>query len=141
MNKEALLAVADVIEYMDRFDMSVVAATAGSGDNIADPVTIWEDCGMVGCIAGWTMAWADIHADLNAWPRDYNEEAVWIKNARKELGLTKRQAEELFYPDSQFWAKTVGTHTYCGGWETNNDITTADAVKALRELAVGEIKL
>lgn len=140
MNKEALLAVADVIEYMNRFDMDVVAS--GDDGELDDATVIWEDCGTVGCIAGWTLAWADIHAHAK-WLWGENE-ASWMKAARKELGLTKRQAEELFFPDSEFWKKTVSTTAQkdrWSSWDDVNPITVEDAVGVLRGLAAGTVKL
>ena len=146
MNTEAMLAVADVIEYFDRFDIRrwakfndeawVSAHEEGKTLPLERTIeSVWTDCRTVGCVAGWTLAWADIKL-----PSTSNKIVLL---ARRELGLTNEQAENLFLPyvGSVWW----NVHEEYG-WVTDNgyysDIITAkDAADVLRRIARGELEL
>ena len=117
INKEAMLAVADVIEYADRLATDTYAAdkkttrklrraerkanatgdwtdyfevSAGIKPQHEIVPTIWDNCETTGCIAGWVLALAVVGA------------ADFTTLAGKELGLTKGQGFNLFV-SSEWW--------------------------------------
>lgn len=112
MNRKRLLKLAYAIEHqtLDKgFDMG--------GFSLKDAAMADTHCGTSGCIAGWAcwlfapdekLGWADIQ---------------WM--ARKLLGLTHDQAEDLFFG---YWAD------YDDG-DYDGEITPSMAAKHLRELA------
>lgn len=127
-----MLAVADVIEYFDRVDMSYWVSRSGwsvgnPGEIISDG-KLWNDCGTAGCIAGWTCAWADAQPT-----GDYTEAVGSVfQIARRELGLTERQAEELMIP------------VYSTIWGSIDRSKRQDAkfvAQLLRDIANGVVKL
>lgn len=151
MNKEAMLAVADAIEYFDRFDLADVAQT---NDDKWEPMEVavpqlWNNCGTTGCIAGWTLAWADIrdvegfHKHVEGW---HKHEETWKYKARKELGLTIEEADRLFLCDEHsVWAELADEY----GWNVNywgelanwSAVTAAQATEVIRRIVAGFVKL
>jgi hypothetical protein len=143
MNKEAMLAVADVIEWADRFDLSNWAVDVekaekwreslkvgnfAAEDGEVDAATLWESCGTTGCIAGWTNAWAD------------NKDASDTRTAADELGLEYDEMWKLFFPDSEFWIRIAPEYKI----KFNGDSvepTARQAARVLRDLAKGKLKL
>lgn len=95
-----MLAVADVIEHFDRVDLDSYAAPRDGRWKRVKPAQLWEDCGTVGCIAGWTCAWADV----NKTGRDDG----FYNAAKRELGLTDREADRLFMGYDGFWYDNLG---------------------------------
>lgn len=142
INKKAMLAVADVIEFNSRFDMSHVSryepkhAIARFGSSWQTPTVdsclLWEDCGTVGCVWGWTNAWANHDKDDR-------------QAAADELGLNAPQTQRLFYAEGDsIWAEVADEY----GWELNDDndwdegglanweqITADQAADVLRRIA------
>ena len=151
MNKEAILAVADVIEYADRLDMTNYAGEAAwtaahkavedearrtndwkpywafmeendAPDQAEVVPTVWDNCGTTACIAGWTLAWADIKPS-----HDGNFDLL----AGKELGLEDDQAYRLFV-SSDWWSSQ--------GFDFDT-LTAKQAARTLRKIAAGKIAL
>lgn len=129
MNTEAMLAVADVIEYADRMDMGTFGSWNTHDDSAPQrsdgpsPADLWADCGTVGCIGGWTAAWAD---DTHG--GDY----AWL--VRDEFDITFEQAGRLVYGQDDYW----------NAHGINGPRTSRDAKKVarlLRGIARGRIEL
>lgn len=122
MNKEAMLKVADAIEFYDRFDLAFWVTEHGSvrsgRDSVADVVT---NCNTTACVAGWAAA------VLNPHHLGHVEDV-----AADLLGLTRWQADALFYGASYLWGFVVG--------DERNPIsaTAVEAAKLLRALVSGE---
>lgn len=132
INKEAFLAVADVIEYADRFDLTYFAMAPDG--QVCSTTPVWEDCGTTACIAGWVNAWAD-----NDSPSD-------TYGAGKELGITPEEGYRLFYGyNGSVWSR----HAREYGWRLDrsgrvsdwSDITAIQAADVLRRIANGDITL
>jgi hypothetical protein len=143
VNKKAMLAVADVIEYNeDRFTLGLWAARRASTLDGRDVQVgaIWTDCGTTACVAGWTCAWADVAKRATGWD-DYR-----IHNAaRRELGLDWEASERLFYYDSKsIWAEVADEYGWkvdFRGIEDAEDVKGAQAADVLRRIANGELTL
>jgi hypothetical protein len=130
MNKEAMLAVADVIKWADRFDIGVM-------NSASTPDALWERCDTVGCFAGWAAAWADRrpHHDGNG---------NYFTIGMEEFGLTTEQAGRLFmgegtWHESPQVLKVVGGDSLWG--RGNDDNTPRHAARLLRAVAKGKIAL
>lgn len=123
MNTEAMLAVADVIEHFDRFDLG----------NWGPVEKVWTDCGTTACIAGWTLAWAD-RSPVNTRPEGFL--GSFSAPAADELGLTDDQAKSLFFPGGAVWSKLEDETGVCC-----LDLTAAQAADVLRRIARGELEL
>lgn len=142
MNTEAMLAVADVIEYVEeRFDLTTWIASDYEENGLPKIKTLWDDCGTVGCVAGWTCAWADVVPNADRW-----DDGRVISAARRELGLTLGQAEQLFfYHYNTVWSRVASEYGwklgFHGGLSHVRQVTAAQAADVLRRLARGEIKL
>lgn len=125
MNREAMLAVADVIEYADRFDMSTLFERRGEcylphwRRQLVEG-ELWEDCSTAGCVAGWTLAWAEPSVEA------FQYDSV-IGVAAKELGLTPAQSSRLFQ------GHVPGLSFKCRNGKK--------AAKVLRDIANGVIEL
>jgi hypothetical protein len=115
MNNEAMLALADVIEAADRFDILTFGRTKDG--SLLSPEALWGDCGTVACYAGWENARND-HAPLSD-----------VSAAQETLGLTYRQANRLFFGQGNFW-EAIGHPT-----------TGKKAARVLRRIVEGKIKL
>lgn len=84
MNKERILALADLIEVQPHTTFE--AEIGFSMDN-------WShSCGTPSCIAGWACA---MEKPIDA--RPISERSLW--HARDYLGLSAEQADALFEPD------------------------------------------
>ncbi len=124
MNKEAFLAVADAIEYSDRFDLSMYAYRPEDG-HVGEVETLWDDCGTVGCVAGWTLAWAGVRS------------GTYWDTARTILDITDDQALRLFTDaplHDPIWRDEYPTAT---SWE----YTSKQAARLLRRIANGKVVL
>lgn len=138
MNKEAMLAVADVIEYADRFMLDRWATRIDESGNTIDPFnasgeyidpmclipSVWEDCGTAACIAGWTCAWAET-------PKEQLQSRAIERLAGQELGLSDAQSIRLFCSPS--WWENQGFQF--------GDVTAKQASSVMRDIANGVIEL
>lgn len=85
-----------------------------------------NECGTVGCIAGWasylfepekSKRWLEIDQSVSAWDlyrnpklnREY-ERLHPEEVGRKTLGLTRKQAEDLFFMGGPLWDKIQDKH-------------------------------
>jgi hypothetical protein len=131
MNKEAMLAVADVIEWADRFDI-------GTMNSASTPDALWEQCDTVGCFAGWAAAWAD----RRPW-RGGN--GSYLQIGAEEFGLTDEQAGRLFMGDGT-WHESPQVLKIVGGeslWcrSADDEAAPRQAAALLRAVAKGKIAL
>lgn len=143
MNKEAMLEVAVVIEHFGRFNLSYPATFAKYEDrqnnnwSTPQPTQLWEDCGTVGCVWGWTNAWA-------------GHDQVDSTSAAEELGLTEDEKQHLFYAETgSIWVRLADEY----GWEVEmfddehaelshwSDVTAPQAADVIRRIARGEVTL
>lgn len=118
MNKERILALADLIEKQPH--TTVEAPSGFSMEN-------WShDCGTPACIAGW--AWAMEKAKME----DVDDNAS--DAAQKFLGLGVLTGDSLFEPDLRDTDLALNHH-----WENHTDlwghITPTHAAAVLRHLA------
>ncbi len=133
MNTETLNAVADLIEYTDRFDLSTFSSQKVEDDlfvSYATPEQVWDDCGTTACFAGWVNTWAGAETF---------DELANIHTARKELGLSEEFANELFYGQGELWDDVIEAGlipSHHGSSET----TAAEAAAILRAIADGKIE-
>jgi len=86
MNRERMMEVADIIEaHPDNFFMGVYCSST--------ELSKLSECGSHGCIAGWTVFLYQYKKPVDkfvpGW--DIHERARWL------LGLTNKEAEDLFY--------------------------------------------
>ena len=117
MNREAMYAVADVIEYADRLDL-LVWTTGPKGYESPSTERLWNECGTRGCIAGWVAAWADIQ------PAPYE----WVATVAREFDLADGQAYKLCHNSP--------------GYLWPEDTTDAKATaQLLRDIADGKVEL
>lgn len=121
-----MLAVADVIEYFDRVNMDTAVGWADPNRfaPLSSPTRLWEDCGTVGCIAGWTAAWAGFRTLPLA----------LSGLVQREFGISPDQADRLVYGYDDFWAK----HGIDGPRTSKNAVKVANL---LRRIANGEVPL
>jgi hypothetical protein len=145
MNTNRLLAVADLIEQANRFDLTFYAGAIDEMDEDApDGVEalglLKHHCNTAGCVAGWTLAWH--YGDgADEFGGDEANEASLV------LDLTESQQLRLFYPDrnprASIWAQVADEYgwTPSEGWEWAHDITAAQAADVLRRIARGELTL
>lgn len=133
VNKEAFLAVADVIEYADRFDIGPYITDPSNPRVAPSPARLWEDCGTIGCVGGWTAAWAELDGP-NVWTAISNELGI---DAAQGDRLFFRWYESVWYP----LAEEYGWTTDAEGIEPRSQITAAQAADVLRRIANGEVKL
>lgn len=144
MNREAMLAVADVIEYFDRLDMEwwINDPDQELFGSHTDMTRAWTDCGTTACVAGWTLAWADA-ADVSTDDDDWNRRRGVAARAQQELGLTQRQARRLFFSDIgavNIWSEVRHEYDFDQGpWSYHP--TASQAADVLRRIADGELKL
>lgn len=124
MNKDNMRTVAKVIKRTQRFNLSNFAMIERNGRPHSYYVSGWkalwdneapETCNTVGCVAGWANAVAE-NKELN------NE-----RTAREFLGLTRGQADELFFA-GEVW----------GMDDPYKNATADDAYRVLMELANGK---
>ena len=141
MNADAFRKVADAIEEHQRFNLWHVAADPHDGHQHHAPHLL-TGCGYVGCVWGWTVA---IH---NLEIADDGE-----REAADALGLTGKDAERLFYADTEHtvWVRLADEY----GWTVEEDgmspdgrmladwseITADQAADVLRRIADGEVVL
>lgn len=114
MNKKLLRKVKNhILKYPEAFDMSIYAQ--GTEFDVKHP------CGTTACIAGWTcvlekdsMPLKEQFKMLNDIKTQEKYESLnldfeWSRNARKLLGITPKQGEELFdtgsWPDEYAYPK------------------------------------
>jgi hypothetical protein len=143
MNTDAMLAVADLIEEANRFNLRFYA---GAIDEEAEDCPegdralreLRHHCNTAGCVAGWTLAWRYGPAiDL-----DWSESAA----AQDVLDLTDRETMRLFFPNQgSVWHEVAVDYGWEPGrgdaWTWAEQITAAQAADVLRRIARGEVAL
>lgn len=138
-----MLAVADVIEYFDRFDMDwwINDPDQELFGAHTDMTRAWTDCGTTACVAGWTLAWADA-TDVST-ADDWNRGRGIATRARQELRLTTDQAERLFFSAmgrDTIWSEVDHEYDFDRGpWSYHP--TAAQAADVLRRIANEELTL
>jgi hypothetical protein len=125
MNVDVMHEIADLIEYTDRFDLRHFRISAGTWENV-DGEQLWNDCGTVGCYAGWVSAWADIPGYMST------------EQCARELGITYRKAGDLFcgWSDAYNQARRLGI---IGA--SPFDMDAKQAAELLRAIADGRVTL
>ncbi len=126
-NIEALNAVADLIEYTDRFDITSFANGPNRRGTTAEEV--WGDCGTTACFAGWTNVWAGAETELDM---------CRVDEARIELGLGEETADSLFFGYGAVWGQAAAAGVIPNA-DDPDSITAAQAAAILRALADGTI--
>lgn len=135
MNKEAMLAVADVIEWTGRFNIGSFTfdAESWSSPTIDE---VWEKCTTTACFAGWAAVWAD-RKPLEDGNGNY------FQIGMEEFGLNDRQAEALFMGHGD-WIYSDEVLAVTGGqnlWGMSADEQPEHAAALLRAVANGDVTL
>jgi hypothetical protein len=120
MNKQKMLCLAEMLEQtpVKHFDGWEWGETKnGKKANLAN----YQECGTTACIAGWTCLYAGHQLDEEGvYDKDGKRVGFTADVAAKELELSDREADTLFYPDS-------------GNWEPSDPKSAAEAVRRFVE--------
>lgn len=140
MNKDRVLALADTIEKMDRFDYAVffndeASETSTGGHYLSSCANaLVHKCGTVGCVAGWAVAEAFVHGvDVDA-PK-YNLDEVRVM--ADWLGIDYNEADQIAYGGLFQYGEINPQNPM----DTMTGVTAGQVATALREWVAGEREL